>query len=658
MPIAQTSNFQETNRSDLALRISRLRALLEHGLGREHEPVLELPVTDPLTAVIPMLAKTFGLSAFETELLTLCAAVELDSNIAALCAELHADPRRPQPSFGLAMTVLPEAHWSALTPAAALRFWNLLLPTSAELLARAPLAIDERVLHLIAGVDEIDARLVAILTPIEVQQNLNTLHSKADLQAIAHKLAPAATSASPSGSLLMLCGAERQSLIGLAAMAVRHAGLKAYLLRSADLPEHADERRLLARLWMRETRLGPAVLLLDMADDPQTTERVLSFTKSMSCPLVLLSEQPVHIQSSRPMLRHTLNAPDYSEQQAIWEHALGSQLDMLNGGLPRITTQFSLPPLAIYAAANEALSLPVAEPEQLEQRLWDACRQQARPRLDDLAQRIISKHSWDDIVLPERQMEMLHELIAHVDQRQQVYQLWGFGTEVRGTGTSVIFAGASGTGKTLAAEILANELHLDLYRVDLSGVVSKYIGETEKNLRRIFSAAEYGGAILLFDEADALFGKRSEVRDSHDRYANIEVSYLLQQMESYRGLAILTTNMLENFDRAFLRRVRFVVQFPFPGYEQRAAIWQRAFPQHAPTEAIDVSKLARLNVAGGNIRNIALNAAFLAAHAHQAIGMQHVLRAAVSEYAKLEKALPDSEIRDWIQDGVRYQHRY
>ena len=220
--------------------------------------------------------------------------------------------------------------------------------------------------------------------------------------------------------------------------------------------------------------------------------------------------------------------------------------------------------------------------------LWDACRMQARPRLDDLAQRIEPAASWDDLVLPEQQLETLREIAVHVRQRATVYETWGFATKgARGLGISALFSGVSGTGKTMAAEVLANELRLDLYRIDLSAVVSKYIGETEKNLRRVFDAAEEGGAILLFDEADALFGKRSEVKDSHDRYANIEVSYLLQRMEAYRGLAILTTNLKGALDTAFLRRIRFIVHFPFPDAAQRADIWRRIFPRQTPTENLD-----------------------------------------------------------------------
>jgi SpoVK/Ycf46/Vps4 family AAA+-type ATPase len=245
----------------------------------------------------------------------------------------------------------------------------------------------------------------------------------------------------------------------------------------------------------------------------------------------------------------------------------------------------------------------------------------------------------------------LREIAAHVRQRATVYETWGFAAKsclrANGLGISALFAGASGTGKTLAAEVLAHELRLDLYRIDLSSVVSKYIGETEKNLRRVFDAAEEGGAILLFDEADALFGKRSEVKDSHDRYANIEVSYLLQRMEAYRGLAILTTNLKSALDSAFLRRIRFVVQFPFPDATQRAEIWRRIFPHATPTDTLDLGTLARLSVAGGNIRNIALNAAFLAADEGHPVRMAQLLRAARTEYAKLEKPLTETETAGW-----------
>ena len=354
----------------------------------------------------------------------------------------------------------------------------------------------------------------------------------------------------------------------------------------------------------------------------------------------------------RPMRRATftldIGKPTGEEQQAMWRALLGHEVASLNGHIQELVSQFNLSTTAIRSSAQEALASGVSG-KALAKELWNASRAQARPRLADLAQRIEPLATWDDLVLPESERGLLREIAAHVAYKATVYETWGFGAvSNRGLGISALFAGASGTGKTMAAEVLANTLRLDLYRIDLSSVISKYIGETEKNLRRVFDAAEDGGAILFFDEADALFGKRSEVKDSHDRYANIEINYLLQRMESYRGLAVLATNMKGALDPAFLRRIRFVVNFPFPDTKQRAEIWQRVFPPNTPIEGLDIAKLARLNVTGGSIRNIALNAAFLAAATGEPVRMVHLLRAAHSEFAKLEKPLNEAEIGGWV----------
>jgi SpoVK/Ycf46/Vps4 family AAA+-type ATPase len=273
---------------------------------------------------------------------------------------------------------------------------------------------------------------------------------------------------------------------------------------------------------------------------------------------------------------------------------------------------------------------------------------QARPAFGDLAQRLDARARWDDLVVPESVEDVLQQLAAQVRSRRQVLEQWGFSTKYsRGLGVSALFAGPSGTGKTMAAEVLAHELGLELYRVDLSATLSKWIGETEKNLRRIFDAAEDSGAILLFDEADALFGKRTDVRDAHDRYANVEVSYLLQRIEQYSGLAILTTNREDDLDRAFVRRLRYIVRFAFPSPEMRENIWRKIFPVATPVGDLDVAKLARLNLAGGNIRGIAINAAFLAADEGVPVQMHHLLRATHAEYAKLRQPVLDQQVRDW-----------
>jgi SpoVK/Ycf46/Vps4 family AAA+-type ATPase len=235
----------------------------------------------------------------------------------------------------------------------------------------------------------------------------------------------------------------------------------------------------------------------------------------------------------------------------------------------------------------------------------------------------------------------LRAIIRQLQHRRRVHREWGFaGCTNRGLGIAALFTGESGTGKTMAAEAIANATGLDLYRIDLASTVSKYIGETEKNLKKIFDGAEGSGAVLLFDEADALFGKRSEVKDSHDRYANIETAYLLQRIETYRGLAILTTNMKGALDRAFLRRIRFVVQFPFPDEAARRALWLRQFPPQAPlADDIGWDALARMQLSGGHIRSVALNAAFMAAHEDRAIAHAHLIAAAQAELAKLERGL-------------------
>ena len=260
--------------------------------------------------------------------------------------------------------------------------------------------------------------------------------------------------------------------------------------------------------------------------------------------------------------------------------------------------------------------------------------------MEQLAQRIDSKAGWDQLVLPQQQNALLHQIADQVTQRNRVFDDWGFRKKInRGLGINALFSGDSGTGKTLAAEVIAGELELDLYRIDLSSVVSKYIGETEKNLRKLFDTAEASDAILFFDEADALFGKRSEVKDSHDRYANSETNYLLQRMESYGGLSILATNSRDSLDKAAVRRFRFIVDFPFPEPDQRKEIWSKVFPSRTPVEkGLDYEKLAKLNLTGGSIFNAALNAAFLAAQEDGVVTMPLVLDSAQTEIKKLKRS--------------------
>jgi SpoVK/Ycf46/Vps4 family AAA+-type ATPase len=279
--------------------------------------------------------------------------------------------------------------------------------------------------------------------------------------------------------------------------------------------------------------------------------------------------------------------------------------------------------------------------------LFAAARAHSNPRLAQLAHKIVPRYGWSDIILPEDQLDLLHEIIDTVRGRPKVLDTWGVGIKLASSrGVTVLFAGPPGTGKTMAAEIIAGELGLDLYRIDLSTVVSKYIGETEKNIERIFQEAEQSNAILFFDEADALFGKRSEVRDSHDRYANIEISYLLQRMEAYDGVTILATNLRGNLDEAFTRRLQFAVNFPFPEIEDRLRIWHTLFPPDVPiADDVDFGYLSeRFRVAGGNIRNIIVSAAYLAAADGERVNMSHLLHGTRRELQKMGRLVREEDL--------------
>jgi SpoVK/Ycf46/Vps4 family AAA+-type ATPase len=293
---------------------------------------------------------------------------------------------------------------------------------------------------------------------------------------------------------------------------------------------------------------------------------------------------------------------------------------------------------ALFTSRSIAAAKGISNPSS--DHLYLGCKAQSSRNLSSSARKIKPHYVWDDIILPKDKKEQLREITMHIKNRETVYTIWGFDKKLSlGKGLNVLFTGPSGTGKTMAAEIIANESGLDIYKIDLSNVVSKYIGETEKNLSNIFREAESSNSILFFDEADALFGKRSEVKDAHDRYANIEVGYLLQKMEEYEGIVILATNLSGNIDDAFLRRMNFVVEFPFPDEKQRIHIWTGLLQKDPPlTEDLDYKFFSeKLKLAGGNIKNIAITAAFYAAEDSSKIGMHHIMHAAKREYQKVGK---------------------
>ena len=605
---------------------------------------------------IAQLCRSFGLSSFERDLLLLCATVEMDNRMAELLASTGNSPSH-LPTFSLALTALHDAHWSALSPERPLRYWQLVELLPAETLVSHPLRINERILHYLAGVSLIDERLQGIINPISRTETLPSSYSEI-AQQVATVWAEGARH-SPDSSIaerlpvIALCGNEIDAKRAIAAEAAALLSLRLYILHIRNLPQsYAAETNLLIRLWEREAILGSNALLIETDErepgDAASTSTLAHLLELIHSPLILSTHHlPTGINRSRVIF--PVGKPTREEQAEIWRSALIREDD--DNTVDTLVSHFSLAPVAIRSAAHRADGAARRGASRLNftEELWNACRIEGRSRFDGLAQRIEPAATWNDLVLLEKDRDMLRRIELHVRQRIRVYEAWGFAAKgSRNLGVSALFAGGSGTGKTMAAEVLAHELRLDLFRIDLSQVVSKYIGETEKNLSRVFDAAEEGAVVLLFDEADALFGKRTEVKDSHDRFANVEISYLLQRMEAYRGLAILTTNRKSALDHAFLRRIRFVIDFPFPELAQRAEIWRRVFPALTPTENLRIDRLAQLHASGGNIQNIAMGAAFLAAEMQQPVRMEHLLSSARSEFAKLETPLTDAEVAGWV----------
>jgi len=661
---------------------------------REREEAAQL---DPPPALIA-LSRRLGLSPFEQDLLLLCVAQEFDTGVARLCARAHDEQGHEYPTFALALALFDSPSWDALSPHRPLRFWRLIeikqpggLPLTAS-----PLRADERIVSYVKGLNALDDTLSAFLSPAE----LPLLPARADAPLLAPSQQQAAATVlwhwryTRAGALppAQLLGSDPASKLLVAQAVAAALGRHLYSVSAETLTAQAADLELLSRLWQRETLLLPLALYVD-ANEAAPPERFLGRAARAGGVLLVGTRDPLP-QVGDAAFTVDVDKPTAAEQEEAWRSALpteeAAQTDARAAGVeqtqaedkrPRVEDEappvegeqptadeeappvaaahgpatpgelaaqfsFNLPDIYVVAesaaaarAEGEAGATSLADP-------WELCKARTRQRLDILAERLEPKAGWDDIVLGDEPTRLLRAIAAQVRRRSTVYEEWGFGRRMnRGFGISALFAGESGTGKTMAAEVIANDLRLGLYRIDLSAVVSKYIGETEKNLRRLFDAAENGGAILFFDEADALFGKRSEVKDSHDRYANIEINYLLQRMEAFGGLAILATNMKSLLDAAFMRRLRFVVNFTFPGVAERRLMWERAFPEEAPKGELDYDRLARLNLTGGNIHSIALNAAFLAAQEQTEVTMPLVLAATRMEFRKLDKMINESDFR-------------
>jgi len=633
---------------------ARLRAELDAGSKAALAAGSEYPI-DRVTRI-------FGLRPEERSVLLVALAASIDSGYEKVFAYANDDITRRRPTVEVALGVIAE------DPAAAVSLRPLfyadapllrhrLLSTAEEpsssssgLLSRK-LEIDEHVAEVLLGAASgLDPRLaqVARSTPA-FDDDLEPELARALGRLLAGR--PEAR--------VYLAGRWELEKEAAAAAACEAAGLR---LITVDTPalRQADAPSALLQLLVRDARLLQAGLLFSSWDAfaetepeaPRLAVQLRALIEAHPLPVFFggVSESPRSVPCE-VQLQADIGHPSYAQRLREWRRAGAAPEDV-----DQLAATFRLGAGEIRAAVRMAGSIAhargAAGPSFDD--LKTSARLQSQPRLTSLAQRIVPHFTWEDIVLPPDRLDQLREIAAQVLHQHVVYEEWGFGSKVSlGRGVTALFAGQSGTGKTMAAEIIAGELGLEMYKIDLSGLVSKYIGETEKNLARVFDEAGASNAILFFDEADAVFGKRTEVRDSHDRYANIEVSYLLQKMEEYDGIVVLATNLRSNLDEAFLRRMKAVVEFPFPEEDDRLRIWQRTLTSSAPVaEDVDLPFLARqFRIAGGNIKNIVLLAAFLAAERRQPIRMVHLIRAAKREFQKLGRLIAESDFGPWYDEA-------
>lgn len=610
--------WENANRDHLVAELGVLRLLLRPGTTdadrrRAEEALASARRLLPRESALDRVARGFGLSAFERSLLLLAVGPDL---VAAVGEELMAACGSARPSFGAALSVLPEAHWSALTPSAPLRRWNLVRLLDPSAPAFSPLAVDERVLHHLAGAGYLDPELAAVARPVPAPPYLPG------------SLRRAAGSVAESWAglrVVHLYGPQAANLRAVAATAATRGDRTLLVAQVADLPSEAGELCRTLGSMKRETVLAGCAWAIDLEHaDSVERGRVARLAEDLGAPLALLSGDQAPL-GGQALTRVGIHRLELGERRELLRSAL-RQVGAPTAEADKAAGVFDLAVDAAEAAARDAAS---GTP------LWQACRERARPSVTRLAYVVRPRARWEDLVLPAGPRAQLRALVSSVRHRATVLDDWGFeGRPAQGLGRTALFAGPSGTGKTLAAEVLAADLGLDLVRVDLSQVVSKWVGETERHLREVFAAAEDSAAVLLFDEADALFGRRTEVRDSHDRYANLQTGYLLQRLESFRGLAILTTNARSALDPAFTRRLHTVVTFPYPDVAAREALWRGAFPARAPVDGVDAAALAAEDLAGGGIAAVALSAAYLAAAEGTPVTEEHVRTALRWELAK------------------------
>ena len=629
----------------------------EQAVSAERQGLLEQARERSIRLRLLALTGALGLSAFEYGAFLVCLAASLDLRYERLFGFLQNDVTRKSPGVNLILDLLLPPGSGRLVFLDCFREGAPLLrlgllrpvqdpPAARPILSREFMAAPEVVSWILgqyAPAPEIAGGVRLLLPPFTDLPRL-------DERTFASVDWP---SARGGGAILALSGPDPLRQLFAAQRAAEQLGQPLLVIDLAGIKTAAGPEPAWLRLALRDSALLGAVPLLAgwdalLAADAALQEAVLQELAWFPGPFLTSSAAPWNPPGARPVLRWEFTLPSFAERCELWRHFLGAACPLSEGELELLAGQFMLTSAQVQAAAQEAshqaaqAGRPLAVAD-----LLAATRKQTSHHLDSLALRIKPRYTWQDIVLPEEELAILHEIVATVRGRVRVLDEWGLGKKlVPNPGIAVLFAGPPGTGKTLSAQVIAAELSMDLYRIDLSTVVSKYIGETEKNLERIFSQAANSNTILFFDEADAIFGKRSDVKDAHDRYANIEISYLLQRIETYDGVAILASNLRSNLDEAFVRRLQFIVDFPFPDETQRLRIWKVLFPPGIPQlEPLDFESFARrFKLSGGNIRNVIVNAAFAAASDDSGVSNRHLMHAVRRELQKMGRLINDKEL--------------
>ncbi len=615
------------------------------------------------------LQRLFTLDRFDVDVLLICLAVEFDLRYERLYAYLQDDVTRKRPSIDLALHLLQPAsparfaYRNRFTANAPLFRFSLLefvddpSHPSPPLLARY-LKVDNRIVRFLLDSDEPSSRLAQVTT---VLNHDNRFSQSLNQEAVFLQIEQCIHNSEGEKGIFYLkgpYGAGKEDT-ALTVCTIHEIGLLAGDLEKIAAQPEKNLRESVALLYREAVLLGSAVLwkgfdiLLDAKNSSLLDAFIdcLQYRPNMTFLVGEKTWQPAGKLRHLPFAEFTFPKPSFAERLRIWSGILEEQGEDGSTCDPAsLAAKFKFTGGQILDAAATARNLMKqhrkGDAGLNMQEMYKACRLHSNQKLSALARKIKPNYSWEDIILPPAHLEQLQEICNFMQYRNRVYNDWGFSDKLSmGKGINALFAGPSGTGKTMAAEIIANELDLDMFKIDLSGVVSKYIGETEKNLAQIFTEAETSNAILFFDEADALFGKRSEVKDAHDRYANIETAYLLQRLEEYDGIVILATNLRKNMDEAFVRRLHSTIDFPFPEEQDRLRIWKSIWPAEIPMDPnLDLSHLARqFEVSGGNIRNIALVAAFLAADDSGIIDMPQLLRATRREYQKMGRVIAQDE---------------